>query len=110
MVYNYLGDLIDDAKRHLVFYSQSINSNVFTTDVEASYAWAGAIFDGIYYSIYGKKCCIKISMTNIEWQTSFLGSTFNIPLNIVVLKVVDLFNSLYTCLNMVFAQFIAFLS
>jgi hypothetical protein len=47
-------------------------------------------------------------MTNTEWQTSFLGSTFIIPLNIVVLKVVDLFNSFYNCLNMVFAQSIAF--
>jgi hypothetical protein len=42
-------------------------------------------------------------MTNI-----FLRSTCTIPFNIIVLEVVDLFNSLYNCLNMVFAQSIAF--
>lgn len=108
LVYNYLGDMMDDARGHLVFYNQSFNSNVFTLDVKASYAPANVASNGICSSIFGKKCCIKISMTNIKWQTSFLVSTFTIPLNIIVLEVVDLFNSFYNCLNMVFAQSIAF--
>jgi hypothetical protein len=61
-------------------------------DVEAFYAWADAASSGLCSYVFGGKCCIKISMTNIEWQTSFLGSTFIIPFNIVVLEVVDLFN------------------
>jgi len=92
LVYNCLGDLMDDARGHLVFYKQSVNSNVFTMDVEAFYAWADATSSGLCSYVFGGKCCIKISMTNIEWQTSFLGSTFIIPFNIVVLEVVDLFN------------------
>jgi hypothetical protein len=107
-IYNCLSDLLDNARGHLVFWCQPLNFNVFTLDVEAFYARASATSSGIYCFVYRKKCCIKILMTNVEWQTSFLRSTFTIPLNIFVLKVVNIFNFLYNCLNRGSAQYIIF--
>lgn len=104
-----LGDLLDDARSHLVCCNLSFNFDVFTLDVKASCTPTGAVFGNIYYFAFGKKCCIKISMVNVEWSTSFLGSTFIIPINIFVWEVVHLINSLISCLNKVTIESTTFL-
>jgi hypothetical protein len=62
-----LGDLLDNARSHLVFCNLSFNSNVFTLSVVTFCTLVGAAFGSIYCSAFGKKCCIKISMINVEW-------------------------------------------
>ncbi len=104
----YLGNLLDDAKGCLVCCNFSLNFKVFTHDVEASCILVGITFGGIYRSMSRKKCCIKISMTNVEWQTYFLGSTFLIPIIILVWEVIHIINSLCSCLNKVLAQSTSF--
>jgi hypothetical protein len=55
-----------------------------------------------------KKWCIKISITNVEWQTSFFGSSLTIPIMTLVWEVIHLVNSLCSCLNKMSTQSIAF--
>jgi hypothetical protein len=104
----YLGNMLDDTKGCLVCCNFSLNSKVFTHDVEASCTLVGIASGGIYRSMSRNKCCIKISMTNVEWQISFLGSTFIIPIIILVWEAIHLINSFYSCLNKVFAQSTSF--
>jgi len=81
---------------------------MFILDVEASCTIVGTISTRICQSMLRKKCCINISMINVGWQIFVLGSTFTIPIIILVEEVVHLINSLYNCLNKVYAQSIAF--
>jgi len=62
----YLGNLLDDAKGCLVCCNLSLNSKVFTHDVEASCTPMGIASGGIYRSMSRNKYCIRISMTNVE--------------------------------------------
>jgi hypothetical protein len=43
-----------------------LDFDVFTLDVKASWIQVGATFGGICCFAFGKKCYIKISMTNVE--------------------------------------------
>ncbi len=104
----YLGNLLDDAKGCLVYCNLSFNFKVFTHDVEASCTPMGITYGGIYWFMSRKKCCIKISATNVERQISILGSTFTIPIIILVWEAIHLINSLYSCLNKMFAQSTSF--
>ncbi len=95
---------LDDAKGCLLWCNLSLNSKVFILDVKASCTPVGVSYGGIYWSIFKNKCCIKISMTNVEWQTPFLGSTLNVPIIIFVWEVVHLINYLCNYLNIVSTQ------
>jgi hypothetical protein len=81
-----------------------LNFEVFIPNVKASCTPIGVTYGGIYWYIFRKKCCIKMSMTNVEWQTSFLGSTLNVPIIIFVWEVVHFINYLCNCLNIVSTQ------
>ncbi len=95
---------LDNAKGCLVSYNLSLNSEVFTLDVKTSCTLVSVTSSGIHWFVFRKKCCIKISMTNVEWQTSFLRSTLNVPIIIFVWEVVHLINYLCNCLNIMSTQ------
>jgi hypothetical protein len=52
-------------------------------DVEACCALASSCMVNICGLFSGKKFCIYTFMTNAKWHTSFLTSTFILPLSIL---------------------------
>ncbi len=77
-----LGDLPNGLKGRLVIYNLSFNSKALTLDVEACCALASFGMVSICGLFLGKECCIYNYMTNAKWHTSFLTSTFILPLRI----------------------------
>jgi hypothetical protein len=59
------GDLLDDARRRLIRCIVFLNYEVSTLNVEASCTPMGTTFGGIYWSMSGKKCYIKISIATL---------------------------------------------
>jgi hypothetical protein len=102
------GNLLDRVRGHLLCCKHSFNFEVLSPKVNTSCTPTGTTCSGIYWIMLGKKCCIKISIINVEWQTSFFVSTLIIPIMALVWEVVHLINSSYSCLNKVYAQSIPF--
>jgi hypothetical protein len=94
-----LGDLLDKARGHLTSYNLSLNFELLTPNVETFYILMGTTYSGICWFVLGKKCCIKILMTNVEWQISFFRSILIVPIIILVWEVFYFINSFCNCLN-----------
>ncbi len=103
LAYICLGDLLDEVKGHLVCCRHSFNFEILTLKVEASCTPMGTSCSGIYEVVSRKKCCIKISITNVKWKTSFFGSTLIVPIMTLVWEVVHLINCFCSYLNKVSA-------